>query len=104
MKGRYHLKLIAFSVIVTAANFKPSHIQAQNAQQVAQKALPSVVLIAAKPAKGKGISLGSGFFVQPDVIATAYHVIKGASALYIKREDEIHKVSKVLAIDAIHDL
>lgn len=104
MKARYNLKLIAFLVTIALVAFYPSVAQAQTAQQVAQKALPSIVLIVAKPAKGKSLSLGSGFFVESDVIATAYHVIKGASALYIKREKEIYKVSKVLAVDAVHDL
>lgn len=58
--------------------------QSQTPREVAQKTLPSVVLIIGESNKGKAISLGSGFFVREDIIATNNHVIEGASSLYAK--------------------
>jgi Trypsin-like serine proteases, typically periplasmic, contain C-terminal PDZ domain len=80
--------------------------QAQTAREVAHASFPSVVLILAPQIKGKTISLGSGFFVQSDVIATNYHVIKGSAHLYIKivGQEDIYSVAKVLSVDSKRDL
>src|SRR5262249_49735298 len=83
-----------------------STVQAQSAREVAQKALPSTVLIVAPQARGKTLSLGSGFFVQPNVIATNYHVIRGSARLYFRLvgQEDLHPVAKVLATDTRRDL
>ena len=51
---------------------------------------------------------GSGFFVKPNLIATNYHVIKGASArdIMYKRVDKkgFHSIKSVRAVDSKHDL
>ncbi len=58
--------------------------RALTAREIARKVLPSVVLLVTENSSGKPESLGSGFFVQDDVIATNYHVIEGASRIRVK--------------------
>lgn len=54
------------------------------ARQIAQRSFPSVVLLVTEDAHGTRSTLGSGFFVQQNVLATNYHVIKNASRIYAK--------------------
>lgn len=63
-------------------------------------------MIVAKRGSGETVSLGSGFFVRQNVVATAYHVVKGATALYAKSvgEQRIFQVRRILAVDTNHDL
>ncbi|MEW6211883.1 MAG: S1C family serine protease, partial [Acidobacteriota bacterium] len=78
----------------------------QTAKEIANYASPSVVLLVGTNAKGKPVSLGSGFFVREDVIATNYHVIKGSKRLYIKLigQRKLWPIEKVLASDSQRDL
>lgn len=55
-----------------------------SARQIAQRTSPSVVLLVTTDEDDNPIALGSGFFVQSDVIATTYHVIKAAPQIYAK--------------------
>lgn len=43
-----------------------------------------MVVLVTEDSSGKAVSLGSGFFVRPDVVATNNHVVKHASRLYSK--------------------
>ncbi len=56
-------------------------VQKQNraAVQLAEKALAATVFLEMKRINGQPLGFGSGFFVQPDQIATNFHVIAGAS-------------------------
>lgn len=56
--------------------------------------------------KNQPISLGSGFFVRPDVVATNYHVIEGASDGFAKvvGQTPIYRIEGVVGIDKINDL
>jgi serine protease Do len=68
--------------------------------QIAEKSLPSIVLIQA------GNRLGTGFFIWQDGrIATNLHVIVGAPSIIVKLPDgrDFNQV-EVLAIDERHDL
>lgn len=79
---------------------------AQNARQVVQKTFGSVVLLATEDANGQPLSIASGFFVLPNVIATNAHVIDGASSGYAKvlGHSERYKVIGVVGLDAKRDL
>jgi cytochrome c-type biogenesis protein CcmH/NrfG len=79
---------------------------AQSARDIAEYASPSVVLIVAENPKGKPLSLGTGFFVREDVIATNYHVIRGASRLYAKisGQSTMFRIEMIIATDAGKDL
>ncbi len=77
-----------------------------SASVIAQKTLPSVVLIIAPDPNGETVTLGSGFFVTADIIATNYHVIENASEAYAKRLDISRQFTIVgsVAIDEKNDL
>ena len=84
---------------ITAAN-------AQSPQQIAKKALASTVLLVMEDANGQPLSLGSGFFVKNDQVATNLHVVKGASRGYAKLVNQKTKydIEGITAIDAERDL
>lgn len=55
---------------------------------------------------GKGIGLGSGFFVKPDgVFVTNFHVVEGAAAVVIKLpDDRMFEVTGMVAVRPEDDL
>lgn len=80
--------------------------EALSARDIAEKTFPSVVLVVVGDSKGVPIALGSGFFVRKGVIATNYHVIKGAHIGLIKFADdkEIYRIEKVIVRNVDKDL
>jgi hypothetical protein len=65
--------------------------------------LDSVVVI--RGDRGKNSSLGAGFFISADgLIATAYHVVQGASALQISWHDTQLRDVQVVGYDNVRDL
>ncbi len=98
-------RLRALSLLTLAAYF-PAVVQAQTPRQVAQKIFPSVVLLVMEDANGQPIGLGSGFFVQGDVVATNLHVCDGASSGYarIVGHAKKYEVAGYVGIDAQRDL
>ena len=94
---------IAFSILllcgIPAAN-------AQTPQQIAKKALAATVLLVMEDANGKLLGLGSGFFVDTNLIATNFHVIQGATrgtAKLVGQETE-YNIECVIVTDDNHDL
>ena len=81
-------------------------INAQDARLIAKNSFPSVVMLEMRDGKDKPISLGSGFFVRPDVVATNYHVIKGASDGLVKvvGKTSIYRIEGVVGFDKKKDL
>ena len=79
---------------------------AQTAQQIAKNAFGSTVLLVMEDANGQPLGLGSGFFVQPNQIATNLHVVAGASRGYAKLVGQKTKynIEGITAIDAKWDL
>lgn len=77
-----------------------------SARQVARRTGPSVVLLVTADEGGNPIALGSGFFIQSNVIATAYHVIKDAPQIYAKivGRRERHKIVVIGSSDEQSDL
>jgi len=67
---------------------------AETPREIAQLAFASVVLIALADANGQPLSLGSGFFVKGDIVATNLHVLEGASSGY----------AKIIGQNAKHDI
>ena len=57
-------------------------------------------------ARGQPISLGSGFFVGKDIVATNFHVIEQAAAGYAKVIGQSAKlnITGIVGLDALHDL
>lgn len=74
--------------------------------EIAKDTFPSVVLITIKDNNNQPVSFGSGFFVTPNVIATNYHVIKGASSGTVRLLDgeEEYNILGTVDINPLIDL
>lgn len=81
-------------------------VDAQTPQQIAKNVSPSVVLLVMEDAHGQPMSLGSGFFVRDQVVASNLHVVEGASRGYaqvVGQKARFH-IAGTVGIDAEHDL
>ena len=101
--------LFSLIVVLTSAFagvLRPVPTSGQTAGQIAQESFPSVVLLVMEDANGQPISLGSGFFVRENVVASNRHVVEGASRGYAKLVGQKAKynIAGVAGIDASHDL
>lgn len=66
---------------------------------------PAVVQVNALDAHGKVAATGSGFFVEPGVIVTNYHVVEGASDVSFTLDDHSEtSCTGVLSLDRARDL
>lgn len=94
-----------FYILLFSFFFSPS-VAADNLEEIAQKALPSTVLILATDSATNAQRQASGFFVSDDGdVITNYHVIDGASKAVIQTTDgKIYPVKKVVAKDIKSDL
>ena len=92
------LVLFLFCQIVAASTLTP--------QEIAKKALDSTVLLVMEDINGQPLGVGSGFFVQPNQIATNFHVIEGAAHGTAKRvgQDTVFSIEGLTAIDEDRDL
>jgi len=75
-------------------------------QEIAKKAFNSTVMLLMQGSDGSSISLGSGFFVTSNQIATNLHVVKDAISGYAKivGYEEKFIVEGITAIDSDNDL
>lgn len=83
----HHKRIITALILLLLLLGSSSVVSAQTAQkgdlsarQIAQRTFPSVVVLVTEDRSGDKY-LGSGFFVDRDVVATNYHVIKGATKI-----------------------
>lgn len=92
---------LAFLILVPLSAQSP-----QTGRQVAQKTFPSVVLLVMQDAKGQPVSLGSGFFVSDEIVATNLHVIEGTAAGHAKLigKEITYDIAGVIGTDDIADL
>ncbi len=76
------------------------------AEDIAEKALAATVYLEMKDTNGKTLGIGSGFFVKPNLIATNYHVIAGATKGTAKLvgKSTTYKIEGVTATDKQNDL
>lgn len=74
--------------------------------EIAKSSLPSVVMIVVETGNSKTNTLGSGFFVKEDIVATNFHVIKGARNGYAKivGKESKYEVLGIVGIDKENDL
>lgn len=86
--------------------FVYSLAQAQTARQIAQKTFPSIVLLMMEDTNGQPLSLGSGFFVNDDLVATNLHVVEGASQGYAKivGKKQKYDIAGLVGVDPRRDL
>ncbi len=75
-------------------------------QQIAQTAQKSTVHLIAVDKDGDTLATGSGFFIRSGYIATNYHVIEGATWVYVKDigSEKKYAIEKIAAVDIAHDL
>lgn len=75
-------------------------------RHIAEKALPSVVLLVMGDTKGDFVSFGSGFFVHSDVVVTNSHVIEDAARGYVKivGQEIEYDIAGIVGIDTQRDL
>ena len=76
------------------------------AQQIAQKALASTVLIRIKDATGDPMAIGSGFFINKDQIVSNWHVVEDATTAYAMSVDEgtRYNIEGIIAMNPKQDL
>ena len=76
------------------------------AEDIAEKALAATVYLEMKDKNSKTLGIGSGFFVQPNLIATNYHVIEGAAKGTAKLVGKYttYNIEGVTATDRDNDL
>lgn len=91
---------------VILLSFGASSAYAQSPQEIARKAYASTVLLVMENANDQPLSLGSGFFVRDDEIASNLHVVEGAVMGYAKLigEKKKYDIAGITAIDAQRDL
>jgi Trypsin-like peptidase domain len=89
-----------------AVDFSPWPEKPLTAAEIFRRVRTSVVLLTMQDARGQMISLGTGFFVGDNVVATNFHVIDGAAAGYAKIAGETAKlkIEGTVGVDALHDL
>jgi len=98
--GRIILSVLVFNLFVC------SLAQAETAKEIAQETFPSVVLLVMEDKNGQPVSLGSGFFVKIDIVATNLHVIKDAARGYAKivGQKPKYEIAGIIGIDTQRDL
>jgi hypothetical protein len=93
-------------IIVLIVAIEISDVRAKSASVIAQDAFKSVVMIVMRGNNGRSISLGSGFLVEPGIIATNIHVIENSESGYVKPifDNEKYEINGILATDEKNDL
>ncbi len=96
-----------FGAALTLSPVARREAEGLTAAEVYDKVLPSCVSVLAYPKDSeKHTESGSGFFISDDgVLATAYHVIRGADRVSIRTSDKkTHEVVAVLGYDVALDV
>ena len=101
-KPLWHLFIVAFTVLFCLTN----STNAQTVPEIAQKALASTVYLEMQDSNGVTFGFGSGFFVRENLIATNYHVIKGAmyGTAKLVGKSTTYTIEGVTATDKTNDL
>ena len=83
-----------------------SNTPAQTVPEIAEKALAATVHLEMKDSNGVTFGFGSGFFVRENLIATNYHVIKGAmyGTAKLVGQSTTYTIEGVTATDETNDL
>ena len=106
MKDKIKPFLLTFVSLVILLFCKTTLANILTPQEIAKRALGATVLLVMKDSNGQVLSRGSGFFVQPNQIATNYHVIEGAAAGTAKRvgKEIVYTIEGRTAMDEERDL
>lgn len=85
---------------------KPKEKTLKGLPEIIKKIEPSTVIIFSYDNKGNVLRQGSGFFIsQNGDIITNYHVIQGASSVYVKTsDDKVYPIAYIVASDEKSDI
>ena len=99
-------QLSLFTLVILLLLCTCNNTPAQTMPQGAEKALESTVHIEMHDKDGASLGWGSGFFIRQNVVATNYHVIRGAAGGTAKLigKDKTYTLKGVTAIDETNDL
>ena len=95
--------IIVFLVLLLSVSIFAS---AQSVPQLARKTLSATVFLELQNENGDTHGHGSGFFVQPNLIVTNFHVIDGAVKGYVKLVNTAtsYPIEGVTAVDETNNL
>lgn len=100
------IKQFMLIVILFACLLNNQVAKGQDLKAVIKKAFPSVVRIIMKDNNAQPISVGTGFFIDKNIVATNYHVINKGEDGYINfigKKNE-YRISSVIGVDELNDL
>ena len=84
----FFLSLLVYSLSANSFAQKRATHKAKarlSVQEIAVLSKRSLVVLISTDSRGNPMTLGSGFFVAPDRIATNYHVVRNAAKVFFKR-------------------
>ena len=99
-------EFLGFIALMLVTFYGINTVQAQTAEQIAEKALAATVYLEMKDRNGEILGFGSGFFVREDLIATNFHIIEGASNGTAKLVGKYttYTIAGITAADETNDL
>ncbi len=97
---------LALTVVLTAQSSSAQEPVGNNGRGIVQRIFPSVTLIICQDSHAQPLSLGSGFVVADETVATNLHVVEEASAGFVRLIGAPRKyaVSGIIGTDRGHDL
>lgn len=100
------VSLILFLLSVSGTLAQTPNAPVLTPKQIAQRTLPSIVMLIMNNGDERPITTGSGFFVSEDTIVTNYHVVKNAKlgAIKIYGNNEVSSIIGTVGIDLKNDL
>ncbi len=103
-RASWHIETIFIAMCLSLISFSCS--SAETARKIAETSFPSVVMLLMEDANSQPTTLGSGFFVRENIIATNLHVVRGSYQGYAKKVGEKPKynIIGVVGIDREMDL
>lgn len=107
--GRFDMgKRLNCSILLLFGFFSILNITAysKDASEIARNTFPSVVMIVMEDKNGQPLSLGSGFFVKNDIVATNLHVVEDSVGGYVKLvgQKDKYNIAGYVAVDPKMDL
>lgn len=108
---RWYLRLhtrhiLGFCLLLHSMIAVQSFVLAESPQQIASRAFKSTVLLVMEDQNGQPLSLGSGFFVRENILASNLHVVTGAHRGYAKVVNQAtnFQIEGISAVDPKRDL
>jgi hypothetical protein len=97
---------LAFAVVMTVQPSSAQELAGNIGREIVQRIFSSVTLIICQDSHAQPVSLGSGFVVADETVATNLHVVEGASAGFVRLIGAPRKyaVSGIIGTDRAHDL